>query len=60
MQTKECSKCEQIKDLTCFSLNKAKKSGYSSECKDCHKIARKKYYEANKDKEIQIERHTSP
>ena len=51
MQTKQCTKCEQIKDLSCYSLNKSKKSGYNSECKDCHKIIRKKYYETNKSKE---------
>ncbi len=52
MNKKICTKCHKEKNFDCFSLNKAKKSGYSFECKDCHKIIRKKYYEANKKKEI--------
>lgn len=52
MQTKICPKCQEEKSIDCFSKNKSRKSGYSSECKECHKITRKEYYEANKAKEI--------
>lgn len=49
---KKCSKCGLIKDEKFFSLNKSKSCGYSSECKDCHKVIRKAYYERNKAKEM--------
>ena len=52
MQTKICSKCKKEKSIELFSKNKSKKSGYSCECKECHKIIRKKYYDNNKEKEI--------
>ena len=52
MQTKICSKCKEEKSIELFSKNKSKKSGYSCECKECHKIIRKKYYDNNKEKEI--------
>lgn len=51
MISKICSKCKEEKSLNYFSLNKSKKSGYSAECKECHKIARKKHYDNNSDKE---------
>ena len=51
MQLKVCSNCKVEKLLSCFSKNVSKKSGYSSECKECHRIARKNYYERNCEKE---------
>lgn len=48
---KVCSCCKLEKTRTEFSLNKSKKDGFSSECKPCHRIKRKAYYEANKDLE---------
>ena len=45
---KFCSSCKLEKEDEDFSLNKSKKSGLSSECKPCHRIKRKAYYEANK------------
>lgn len=53
METKICPKCEEEKSIDCFSKNKSRKSGYSSECKSCHKVTRKEYYEANKAKEVE-------
>ena len=52
MQAQICSKCKKEKPVELFSKNRSKKSGYSYECKECHKIIRKKYYENNKEKEI--------
>ena len=52
MQTKICSKCKEEKSIELFSKNKSKKSGYSCECKECHKIIRKNYYDNNREKEI--------
>lgn len=51
MILKKCTKCECEKPYAEFSINKSKASGYSSECKACHKIIRKEYYEKNKAKE---------
>lgn len=51
MQLKVCSTCKIEKLLVCFSRNVSKKSGYSSECKECHRISRKSYYERNASKE---------
>lgn len=51
MDTKKCTKCEQEKPIEQFSKNASKASGLSSECKDCHRIIRKAYYENNKIKE---------
>lgn len=51
MDTKKCTKCEQEKTLENFSKNASKASGLSFECKECHKIIRKAYYENNKVKE---------
>lgn len=48
---KTCSCCKELKPFSDFSLNKSKKSGYSSECKPCHRIKRKRYYESNKTSE---------
>lgn len=51
MDIKKCTKCGQEKTLENFSKNVAKTSGLSSECKCCHRIVRKAYYENNKIKE---------
>lgn len=53
MTTQICTKCKIEKPFDSFSLNKTKKTGYSFECKECHKIARKSYYENNKEIEKQ-------
>lgn len=42
--TRTCSKCGQTKPVEEFSKNKAKKSGYNCQCKECYK----EYYQRNK------------
>jgi hypothetical protein len=44
---KKCSDCKEIKAVTEFNKNKAKKDGYGSKCRDCMKIYRKAHYLAN-------------
>jgi hypothetical protein len=44
----KCSKCDEVKPLkTGFYANKSRPRGYSYECKECSKLARKKYRENN-------------
>lgn len=50
---KKCYKCEKDKELECFSKNKAKPDGLSSQCKDCHKKLRRAHYENNQQEVIQ-------
>lgn len=45
---KICTKCKIEKPLTEFSINQSKRDGHSSECKACHKIIRKSYYDRNR------------
>jgi hypothetical protein len=49
---KYCYKCKETKDKNCFSKNRARKDGLSSQCKECHKAIRKSHYEQNKSKVI--------
>lgn len=49
METKVCSKCNQIKTISEFTKNKAKKDGYNNYCKDCNKEYQKIHYDNNKD-----------
>jgi len=49
MQTKQCTKCGEVKGLDEFSKDKGKKYGVSSQCKICKKQYKKKYYEENKE-----------
>lgn len=42
---KTCSKCEDVKDISEFSLKSASKDGYSSRCKICMR----KYYHNRKE-----------
>lgn len=51
MQTKTCSVCKALKEVSCFSRNLTKKDGLNEDCKDCHKIYRRQYYLDNIDKE---------
>ena len=48
METTICSKCDQIKVLSEFTKNKAKKEGYNNYCKQCNKEYQKTHYENNK------------
>ena len=40
LQSKTCSKCEEVKTLDEFTRNRANKDGYRSECKVCRKNCR--------------------
>ena len=51
---KKCSRCKIEKDIDCFSLNKAKKSGRQTTCKECQKNYSNQHYQKNKS--IYIER----
>ena len=48
METKLCTKCGQVKPVSEFGLNKSKKDGLQSHCKECVKAYKKKHYEENK------------
>lgn len=50
---KKCTTCKDNKNLTEFNKNKRKKDGYSNVCRDCNKKYSQKYYNNNKD--IQLE-----
>jgi len=50
---KQCSKCEEIKDLKFFSKHKGKKDGLRSHCKECDKLS---FIKQSKDPEFKIKR----
>jgi hypothetical protein len=37
MNTKQCSKCKQIKPLMAFTRDRSRKAGYRSQCKECYR-----------------------
>jgi len=49
MESKECSKCHQVKPITEFYFFK-KGNYYTSHCHDCRLIDQKQYRESHKDK----------
>jgi hypothetical protein len=51
MVTIECSKCKQLKDITCFSRKTETK--LHSYCKECHSKYRREHYINNKRKYIE-------
>lgn len=48
--SRDCTKCEQHKDITCFYINKHATLGFSVNCKECTKNCRKEFYAKNIDK----------
>ena len=50
LQSKTCTKCEEVKKLDEFTRNRAHKDGYRSECKACNNERAAKYYAANLEK----------
>lgn len=44
---KQCSKCKELKDVTCFNLDKTRKDGLSHRCKDCQKSLAQGHYKYN-------------
>lgn len=49
-QMKICKKCNNEKELSLFSKDKANKDGYTTYCKECLKLKSKKYQDENKEK----------
>lgn len=45
--SKKCTKCEEIKELSCFYKHKRGKEGRTSKCKECTKKEAAAYREAN-------------
>lgn len=50
METKQCTCCKEVKPLSEFSKEKARKDGHQSQCKECTKEYQKEYNKANADK----------
>jgi len=50
IQTKRCSKCKQIKELSDFYKDRSHKDGYCSECKICNLKKQEKYHRTEKGK----------
>jgi hypothetical protein len=57
MTKKTCTRCFQEKLLDEFYYSKTKKFNRCSHCKVCDKIKRQNYYNANKDKVLEINRN---
>ena len=51
--TKCCSKCKQVKPISEFYKNKAKKDGYQCSCKICKEVVNRKYARTEKGKQSQ-------
>lgn len=48
MDTKKCSKCNEVKPITEFHKRSDTKSGYKSRCKTCRAVSRKNWQETYK------------
>lgn len=53
---KRCNKCKEIKDISCFYLDKHHKDGRYSQCKDCKLEIVKMYNKINKKKKQEYDR----
>lgn len=51
MESKVCTKCTKEKPLDQFSWKNRKVGRRASECKECHRVMRNKYYKGKTDKE---------
>ena len=47
---KKCYTCKEMRALTGFNKNRARKDGLSSICRECGKIQSRKYYSENTEK----------
>ena len=47
METKQCTKCSEVKAVCCFSKNKNAKDGMQHSCKECVKSYNSSYYSKN-------------
>lgn len=50
---KICSKCKELKPVTEFNKAKRYKDGLRYDCKDCQKEYRKKFYDKNRELELE-------
>lgn len=50
MDTKYCNKCNKAKSTADFHKQYAKKSGFTSKCKDCCREYGRQYFQKNKEK----------
>ena len=48
---KQCTKCQEAKDITLYACDKYKKDGRRSQCKECNKADHQRRYTANPQKE---------
>ena len=53
MEAKRCTVCKEEKPISEFAIKDRAKDKYSSECKKCHGIYRRKHYQANRAREIE-------
>lgn len=53
MDSKQCSRCGEVKPVTEFNKNSRAKDGLRSECKACHLAYQAKYYEANREARLE-------
>ena len=51
VQTKSCSTCGELSDITLFSKNRSKPDGHESSCKKCDSIRKARAYQ-KKQKEL--------
>ena len=56
VETKKCTKCNEIKSLDNYHKDKSKKDGHRGQCKKCELEKKKIYYQDNKDKRHEYER----
>jgi len=53
VETKKCPRCGEIKPLSSFNKNKARKDGRQSICRICQRLQNKQYYQDDPDKVLQ-------
>lgn len=50
--TKQCKKCKEIKDLTCFSKSATHKDGHYHKCKQCRSALSSEWNKANRERTV--------
>jgi len=50
METKKCSCCLQVKELSLFSKDKSRKDGLKYECKECSVLKTRSWHSKNRDR----------
>ena len=51
---KKCYKCKSLLSISLFNVNKARKDGYQTSCKNCQAKANRIYYKKNKKRCINV------